>query len=210
VARKPKKNLQGSMNFCACVRLYGQKGEFIRYQLADTLTEGEEIPARILRDFLPQANLKNKKILIYRDGSFRGEEIKHLIDWGRAINAQFILVECSKSRNPRLYNLEEKLLKEPTRGLALRISSQEAILVTTQVPERVGVPQTLRLKIRKEGLLVSIEEVINVTLKLTLLHHGSLKDPRLPIPLFGSDRIAYRRLQGIYPGELEGDKQYWL
>lgn len=24
------------------------------------------------------------------------------------------------------------------------------------------------------------------------------------------DRIAYRRLQGIYPGELEGDIQYWL
>ncbi|MGL5807162.1 MAG: Piwi domain-containing protein, partial [Xenococcaceae cyanobacterium] len=63
VARKPKKNLPGSMNFCACVRLYGQKGEFIRYQLADSLTEGEEIPARILKDFLPQADLKNKKVL---------------------------------------------------------------------------------------------------------------------------------------------------
>jgi Piwi domain len=210
VARKPKKNLPGSMNFCACVRLYGQKGEFIRYQLADSLTEGEEIPARILRDFLPQANLRNKKVLIYRDGSFRGDEIKHLLDWGQAINAQFILVECSKSRNPRLYNLEEKLLTEPTRGLALRISSQEAIVVTTQVPERVGVSQPLRLKVKKEGLLVPIEDVVNLTLKLTLLHHGSLKDPRLPIPLFGSDRIAYRRLQGIYPGELEGDKQYWL
>lgn len=68
----------------------------------------------------------------------------------------------------------------------------------------------LRLKIREEGISASIETLVDTTLKLTLLHHGSLKDPRLPIPLFGADRIAYRRLQGIYPGALEGDKQYWL
>ncbi len=30
------------------------------------------------------------------------------------------------------------------------------------------------------------------TLKLTLLHYGSLKEPRLPIPLYGADAIAYR------------------
>ena len=56
----------------------------------------------------------------------------------------------------------------------------------------------------------AIEAVAETTLKLTLLHHGSLNEPRLPIPLFGSDRIAYRRLQGIYPGSLEGDCQFWL
>ncbi len=59
-------------------------------------------------------------------------------------------------------------------------------------------------------IMVDIKTLVDTTLKLTLLNHGSLKDPRLPIPLFGADRIAYRRLQGIYPGELEGNKQYWL
>ncbi len=68
----------------------------------------------------------------------------------------------------------------------------------------------MRLKIREEGVSVDIKNLVDTTLKLTLLHHSSLKDPRLPIPLFGADRIAYRRLQGIYPEELEGDKQYWL
>jgi len=43
-----------------------------------------------------------------------------------------------------------------------------------------------------------------------LLHHGALKEPRLPVPLFGSDRIARRRLQGISPGALDGDRQFWL
>jgi hypothetical protein len=211
ISRQSKKKLPGSLNCCASMRLYGKQGEFIiRYQLPDNLIEGEEIPARILRDFLPQEYLKNKRVLLYRDGSFRGDEIKHILEWGQAINTQFILVECFKSRSPRLYNLKDKSLTSPIRGLALKISSQEAIVLTTQTHESVGVPRPLRLRVRNEGLLAPIEDIIDTTLKLTLLHHGSLKDPRLPIPLFGSDLIAYRRLQGIYPGELEGDKQYWL
>lgn len=28
--------------------------------------------------------------------------------------------------------------------------------------------------------------------------------------IFGSDIMAYRRLQGIYPGALDGDRQFWL
>ncbi|MUG99376.1 hypothetical protein F7734_46655 [Scytonema sp. UIC 10036] len=47
--------------------------------------------------------------------------------------------------------------------------------------------------------------------KLTLLHHGALQTPRLPMPLYGSDRMAYLRLKGIYPSNmLEGDRQFWL
>ena len=223
ISRKSNKNSTGSINACACVRLYGKQGEFIKYQLAsDSATEGEEIPARILQGFLSSAELKNKTILIYRDGAFRGNEVETLIAWGKAIDSQFILVECAKSQIPRLYDLSiqeiqrknkiEKTskLQAPTRGLALKLSPSEAILVTTQVMENIGVPRPLRLKVREEGLCAEIETIVDITLKLTLLHHGSLKDPRLPVPLFGADRIAYRRLQGIYPGELEGDIQYWL
>ena len=224
ISRRPKKNGQGSINACACVRLYGKQGEFIKYQIAsDSATEGEEIPAKILQDFLSSKELKNKTILIYRDGVFRGNEVETLIAWGKAIGSKFILVECAKSQIPRLYNLSiqeeiqrnnkpEKIakLQKPTRGLALKLSSRETILVTTDVKEKVGVPKPLRLKVREEGLSADLKTIVDITLKLTLLHHGSLKDPRSPIPLFGADRIAYRRLQGIYPGELEGDIQYWL
>ena len=211
ISRKAKKNGQGSINACASVRLYDNRGEFIRYQIAsDSLIEGEEIPGRILQEFLPIDKFKNKKVLIYRDGLFRGEEITNLVAWGNAINSEFILVECAKSQIPRLYNVFNQELQEPTRGLGLCLSSHEAILVTTKVNQDIGIPRPLRLRVREEGLSVDIKTLLDTTLKLTLLHHGSLKDPRLPILLFGADRIAYRRLQGIYPGELEGDKQYWL
>ena len=33
---------------------------------------------------------------------------------------------------------------------------------------------------------------VDATLKLTLLHHGSLRDPRLPIPLFGADNTILK------------------
>ncbi len=95
---------------------------------------------------------------------FRGQEVETIIAWGKAINARFILVECAKSQIPRLHNLstqkiqqgdrteKRSKLQQPTRGLALQLSSREVILVTTQVYENIGVPKPLRLKVREEGL----------------------------------------------------------
>ncbi|HBL12640.1 MAG TPA: stem cell self-renewal protein Piwi [Cyanobacteria bacterium UBA11162] len=212
ISRASKKKGAGSRNVCASVRLYDKRGEFIRYRLEDALTEGEEIDKRTIERFLPAADLSGKTVLIYRDGHFCGNEVKHLRERAKAIGAKFILVECIKSQIPRLYNSENLILKAPTRGLALRLSSHEAILVTTELKsEKMGLPYPLRLKIiPDQGQQVSIESLVEATLKLTLLHHGALKEPRLPVPLFGSDRIARRRLQGISPGALDGDRQFWL
>jgi len=210
ISRSPKSRLAGTMNACASIRLYGKQGEFVRYRLEDALLEGEEIPQRILERLLPTAELEGKTILIYRDGRFCGQEVTHLLRRAEAINCQFILVECVKSGVPRLYNLSQKILAAPNVGLALRLSSKEAILITTKVPARVGLARPLRLRVREEGYCVSIESVVETTLKLTLLHHGALKTPRLPMPLHGADRIAYLKLNGIYPSILEGDRQFWL
>ena len=200
ISRGSKKKTAGTMNACASLRLYGKKGEFNGYKLEDALIEGEEIPRRVLEKFLPRAKLKGKTVLIHRDGRFCGEEAIHLKQWGEVINSKFILVECYKSGLPRLYNWDGKVIKAPTKGLALRLSSREVILVTTELKnENMGLPLPLRLKIHEQGQLVSIEDLVDTTLKLTLLHYGSLREPRLPVPLYGSDVMAYRRLQGIYP-----------
>ncbi|MEG4417346.1 Piwi domain-containing protein [Microcoleus sp. LAD1_D5] len=212
ISRTPKKKGSGSLNVCASVRLYDRQGEFIRYRLEDALTQGEEIDKRTLERFLPAHGLTGKTVLIYRDGHFCGNEVKYLRERAKAISSNFILVECIKSQVPRLYNFAQLALKAPTKGLALRLSAYEVILVTTEVKnEKMGLPYPLRLKVIPDaGQEVSIESLVETTLKLTLLHHGALKEPRLPVPLYGSDRIAYRRLQGISPGALDGDKQFWL
>lgn len=212
ISRKAKNKAAGSLNVCASVRLYDKRGEFIRYRLEDALTQGEEIDKRTIEKFLPAPELNGKKVLIYRDGRFCGNEIKHLRQRAKAIGAEFILVECVKSRIPRLYEFENSQLKSPKKGLFLRLSPHEVILVTTEIKsEKVGLSLPLRLKvIPDEGQQVSLQNLVEATLKLTLLHHGALKEPRLPIPLYGSDIIAYRRLQGISPGVLDGDRQFWL
>ncbi|MEH2120247.1 Piwi domain-containing protein [Nostoc sp.] len=214
VSRISKKKGFGSRNVCASVRLYDKRGEFIRYRLEDALTEGETIDKRTLERFLPSAELRQKTVLIYRDGRFCGDEIKNLRERAKVIGSKFILVECVKSQIPRLYKFQQSVVTAPTKGLALQLSPYEVILVTTEVKsEKMGLPYPLRLKIipdPEHEQQVSIESLIEATLKLTLLHHGALKEPRLPVPLYGSDKIAYRRLQGIAPGTVEGDRQFWL
>jgi hypothetical protein len=210
ISRRPKDNLSGTLNACASVRIYGSRGEFIGYQLEREFIQGEEIPRRFLEKVLPVSSLKNKTVLIYRDGRFVNQEVKNLLDRANAIDARFILVECRKSQIPRLYNSLDRNLMPPTRGLALKLSSHEAIVVTTQVDTNVGLARPLRLNIRLEGHSVSIESVVEATLKLTLLHHGALKSPRLPMPLYGADRIADLLLKRISPSVLEGDRQFWL
>lgn len=210
VSRISKKYLPGSLNACASIRLYGKQGEFIHYRLEDGLIEGEEIPQRLIEQLTPASELGQKNVLIYRDGLFRGSEVEHLLKRAEAIDSKFILVECRKDGVPRLYEYKEKAILSPPRSLSLCLSKKEAILVTTAVSEKVGLSRPLRLSIHERGHQAEISDVLDATLKLTLLHHGALKSPRLPMPLYGADRLAYLRLRGIYPGHLEGDRQFWL
>ena len=211
VGRRTKRKLTGSMNACAGVSFYGKQGEFLRAKSEDTIVEGEEIPQQFLEKLLPAGELKGKTVLIYRDGRFCGDEARYLVEWAQAIKAKFILVECCKSGCPRLYNLASSNIRQiqaPDRGLALKLSDREAILVTTQVAIKIGVPRPIRLKIRPEGHQVSIDQVLETTLKFTLLNYGALKSLRLPVMLDGADKIARLRLQGVYVPEFKS--QSWL
>jgi argonaute-like protein implicated in RNA metabolism and viral defense len=210
ISRAPKLRLPGTINACASIRLYGKQGEFVKYLLEDGILEGEEIPKRMLERLLPKKELNNKIVFVYRDGRFCGKEAENLVERAKVINAHIILVECVKSGIPRLYRFADGILSAPDTGLALRLSSREAILVTTKVSSNVGLSRPLRLRLHADGYQVPIEQVVETTLKLTLLHHGALKTPRLPMPLHGADRMAYLKLSGIYPGILEGERQFWL
>jgi hypothetical protein len=215
ISRESKVKLSGTVNACASIRLFGKQGEFIRYRLEDALIEGEEIPKRVLEKLLPAKEIVEKIVLIYRDGRFCGQEVANLLEWAEAIGCKLILVDCRKSGSPRLYNFVNKTITAPEKGLALRISSTEAVLVTTQVTEKMGLALPLRLTVitGNHPALISpdIEQVIETTLKLTLLHYGALKMPRLPMPVYGAHKMAKLRLRGIYPSSmLEGDRQFWL
>lgn len=210
ISRMQKKNVQGSLNACASVRLYGKRGEFINYQLESDFIEGEEIPKRLLEKLLPYEKFGEKMILIYRDGPFRGQEVNNFLARAKAINSKLILVECKKSGIPRLYQVRDQIIDKPPQGLTLKLSEKEAIVVTTDVYSNVGLARPLRLTIHEKGEQVKIEDIVDTTLKLTLLHYGAMQTTRLPMPLYGADKMANLRLKGVYSPQLEGDKQFWL
>jgi argonaute-like protein implicated in RNA metabolism and viral defense len=106
------------------------------------------------------------------------------------IEAKFILNNFSA--------MTPSSIQSPERGTALKSSDREAIVVTTKVEPKSGVPRPIRVRIRSEGHQVSIDDVLETTLKLTLLHDGSLKSLKLPVMLHGADRLVGLKLRGVY------------
>jgi|GEM_PF-1308455 hypothetical protein len=210
ISYSPQPGQAGSNPACASIRLHGKQGEFIRYRLEELRLEGEEIPQGFWERLLPSADLAGKTALIYREERFCGNEVSSLLQWAQALQAKLILVECLKSGVTQLDSSSETLLEPMNLGLAFRLSPVEAILAITKVCPDAGLPRALVLRVHQQGHPACVEQVLDATQKLTLLHHGALKTPHLPMPLHGTERMAYLKLNGIYPSFIEGDRQFWL
>ena len=160
-----------------------------------------------MQRLFPLRDFQNKRVVIHRDGLFRGEEAAALQEWARDLGATFHLVEVIKTGAPRLYESANKRAYQPVKGTAFRLSAREAFLVSTLPPFQNATPNPLHLR---TSTSFPIEHAIHSVLALTLLHLGSLKPPRLPVTIHYSDEIAYLALQGIKPKNLEGSTPYWL
>lgn len=207
IARRRKDKLVGSMNATAIARIYVNDGNFLRYVIHDAPLEGETIPRDVLQRLFPLRDFQNKRVVVHRDGLFRGEEAAALQEWARDLGATFHLVEVIKTGTPRLYESANKRACQPVKGTAFRLSAREAFLISTLPPFQNATPNPLHLR---TSTSFPIEQAIHSVLALTLLHLGSLKPPRLPVTIHYSDEIAYLALQGIKPKNLEGSTPYWL
>jgi argonaute-like protein implicated in RNA metabolism and viral defense len=103
IARRRKERLAGSINATAIARIYFDNGEFLRYVIHDSPLEGETIPEHVLQSLFPVREFQGKRVVIHRDGYFRGEEKRDLTAWAEKIGAVFFLVEVLKTGTPRLY-----------------------------------------------------------------------------------------------------------
>lgn len=207
IARRRKERLAGTINATAIARIYFRDGEFLRYVIHDAPLEGETIPENVLQSLFPISEFKGKRVIIHRDGPFRGEEKQALKGWAQKIGAEFYPVEIIKRGTPRLYAIQRTKIQQPSKGDAFRLSGTEAFLVSSLPPFSNATPQPLR--VRTEAPL-TIEQAIHSILSCTLLHYGSLKPPKLPVTIHYSDRIARLALRGIKPKELEGNIPFWL
>lgn len=207
IARRAKTRLVGSINATALARIYQNTGAFLQYAIYDAPLEGETIPEHVLHALFPPHIFEGKSILIHRDGIFRGNEKQALKAWAQALHAEIALVEILKTGTPRLYGNGTNGVQIPRKGDALKLSTTEAFLVSTPPPFENATP--LPLHIRTEPPF-PIENAIHSVLTLTLLHYGSLRQPRLPVTLHYSDEIASLALDGIKPKDLEGTLPFWL
>lgn len=207
IARERKKHLAGSINAIAIARIYFNNGKFLRYVIHDAPIEGEIVPANVLQSLFPIREFEGKRVLIHRDGPFRGEEKQILKDWAQKIGATFHFVEIIKAKVPRLYAMQKGKIKQPPKGSVFKLSEKEAFLVSSLPAYKDCTPNPLR--IRTEPPL-TIEQAIHSVLSLTLLHHGSLRPPKLPITIHYSDGISRLTLKGIKPKNLEGNIPFWL
>lgn len=209
IARRKKERLSGSINATAIARVYQGNGEFLQYTIYDAQLEGETIPSYVLQALFPRSVFAGKRVLVHRDGLFRGEEKQVLKEWARSLGAEFHLVELLKTGAPRFYGLttQSQGAQLPPKGSAFKLNDHEAFLVSSLPPFGSVTPYPLR--IRAEAPF-RIENALHSVLSLTLLHYGSLRQPRLPITIHYSDEIAYLALKGIRPKELEGTLPFWL
>lgn len=207
IARRRKERLVGSMNATALARVYLDTGMFLQYAISDAPLEGETLPEHVLQSFFPQRLFQGKRILVHRDGIFRGNEKQVLKERARQLGGEIMLVEILKTGAPRLYGMKSQVIDLPTKGSAFKLSEQEAFVVSTPPPFKGATPAPLHVRVEPP---FTIEEAIHSILSLTLLHYGSLRQPRLPVTLHYSDEIAGLALDGIKPKDLEGTLPFWL
>lgn len=207
IARERKKRLQGSVNATAIARVYLNNGEFLQYVIHDMPLEGETIPTNVLQSLFPVNEFAGKRVVIHRDGYFRGREKEALKSWASEINATFHLVEVIKSGSPRVYAQAATGIQQPEKGSAFLLQETEALLVSTLPPFRDATPRPLRIRVDPP---FSIEQALHSVLSMSILHYGSLRPPKLPVTIHYSDKIAYMALKGIKPKNLQGTVPYWL
>ncbi len=199
--------MAGSLNATAVARIYLGDGQLLRYVIHDSPIEGETIPRRVMEGLFPEIDFKGKRVVLPRDGYFRGDEKRVLRNWGESIDAQFHLVEVIKTGTPRMYRSQNSTTGQPLKGTLFRLNDREGFLVSSLPPFKDATPQPLRIR---TDYPFTIEEAAHSVLSLTLLHYGSTRSPRLPVSIHYSDRIAYLALRGIKPRDLEGTIPYWL
>ncbi len=180
IARERKRQLAGSLNATAVARIYLGDGRLLRYVIHDAPLEGETIPRQVMEGLFPEQEFQGKRVVVHRDGYFRGDEKRVLRNWGQSIGAQFHLVEVIKTGAPRTYRNDNQTIVQPTKGTLFRLSDREGWLVSSLPPFQNATPQPLHLRAEPS---FTIENATHSVLSMTLLHFGSVRAPRLPVTI---------------------------
>lgn len=210
ISRKEKMKAPGSVNVAAVARVYFADGRLFKYTIKDSKIEGETLEAKLLEEIFVDSDFENKRIVIHRDGYFRGNEVDHLDEIAEQLGSKFYYVEIIKRHVPRLYRKMDHDIVNPEKGDVLIISPSEAIISTSQIDYKGATAAPIRIRVRSSHRDFDLKKALNSVLNLTVLHYGSIKQPKVPVTIHYSDKIAKLALKGIKPQKYEGNIPYWL
>lgn len=205
ISREKKKKLNGTMNYAAIVRVYGQTGLLDTYDIREKNIEGETIPKKFIEDVFSKSKFKNKTIMIHRDGFFRGNEIEDFKEVGRQIGTKFLFVEIIKRYAPRIYQELNGDIVNPDEGTIFYLGKKEALIINNKVNGKRTV-QPLRIRVFGN---TSLDQAIISVMALRMMNFGSTKPIKLPVTVHFSDVISGLFRRGIKPRLNSGTKQWW-
>lgn len=205
IARKRNRSGVGTQNAAAIAQVFHNTGQFLQCRIVETPLEGETVPGNVLRSLFPLNEFQEQRVIIHRDGPFRGNEVEIIQEHLAALNAEVYFVEVIKSGAPRLYRLQGEQSVAPGIGTAFILNETEAFLVASSASR--GTPSPIQVRTRAP---FTIAKALNSVLMLTLMHYGSLRRPKLPITIHYSDRIGYLALRGVKPAGGHSSDMYWL
>ena len=214
IGRVLKERSEGTMSTAASTHLHGPNGKLIGYRLENAGVEGETIPPDVLRGMFPTDAYSEKRVVVHRDGPFRGNEVETLESIAQAMGSTFFLVEVRKQKAPRLYRMKNGSPVQATKGDHFVASDRRAFLVSSPPPFDGATAQPLQICLANTALPpsdeFSITEALHSVLALTLMHYGANRLPRLPVSLHYADSVADRLQKGIRVPDDKGRLPYWL
>jgi argonaute-like protein implicated in RNA metabolism and viral defense len=207
LSRKVRSSNKGTVNAVGtAIIVDASNGGAITYKNINVPAGGEAVEKAYVKSL---ANMlykyKDKFIVIHRDGRVGIDELNAYVEvFSRQFGREnFALVSILKSGTPRIFRMKGNVVENSSKGCAILLSKQEAVISTYELKESFGTHIPLRIKVLYGDYPLS--EAIEDVLRLTLLNFSSFTLNKLPATVAFADRIAWYNLHGIGPEDRNGN-----
>jgi hypothetical protein len=205
LSRKARSSGKGTLNAVGTAIIVDvANGGTITYRNINVPAGGEAIEEAYVQKLGSMLyDYRDRFIVIHRDGRVSEDEFNAYVEiFSKKYRIEnFALVSILKSGTPRIFQMKGNIVENPSKGCAILLSKQEAI-VSTYKPS-LGTHIPLRIKVLYGDY--PLNEAIEDVLRLTLLNFSSFTLNKLPATVAFADRIAWYNLHGIGPEDKDGN-----
>jgi hypothetical protein len=206
LSRKARSSSKGTLNAVGtAIIVDAANGGTITYRNINVPAGGEAIEEAYVQKLGSMLyEYRNRFIVIHRDGRVSEDEFNAYVRiFSKKYKIEnFALVSILKSGTPRIFQMKGNVVENPSKGCAILLSEQEAIISTYEPSLGTHIP--LRIKVLY-GDYYSLREAAEDVLRLTLLNFSSFTLNKLPANVAFADRIAWYNLHGIASEDRDGN-----